>query len=339
MHRPLYTRTEPALLPTFPRVVLATLIELGHSEAEIFQDLPLTAAQLSDERYRLTIEQHEQFILRALALTQDPHLALRMSARQSAQTTNFALLAVANSGQITKALYLIARYFKIITRVFSIRDFVTTPQAAMALDVHLQHERVIYFAISAFALFLDDFFQEPLGGAHLVRRLELPIEAPQGMATVLDQFPFEMAFAQRDTRVLFDEAKLSHPLKQADPQTVRLLLEMSERLLDDAEAELTLTGAVKALLIEQIAAPPKLPDAARQLGLSSRSLRRKLAASSTSYQQLLDGIRATMAHRLLRETHTPIASIAEALGFGSASDFARAFKRWTGRPPSSLRQD
>ena len=94
---------------------------------------------------------------------------------------------------------------------------------------------------------------------------------------------------------------------------------------------------MKCLLIEQIAAPPKLDEAAKHLGLSSRSLRRKLAESGTSYQKILDDIRLKMATRLIKETETPIASSAYELGFGNASDFGRAFRKWTGQLPSTMR--
>ncbi|MEM1432589.1 MAG: AraC family transcriptional regulator ligand-binding domain-containing protein [Pseudomonadota bacterium] len=334
----LYTRTEPVLLPLYPRLILSTLRELGYEEQQIFAGLDLQANQLQDENYRLTIEQHEQFILRALDLTGDPHLAIRLNQRRGAETGNLALLAVANSGQIAKALDLITRYFKIVTRVFSIRSFTATDeQAVMHIDVHVEHELVIYFAISAFVLFLDRFFLDALNQAHLVRRVALPVPPPAGFEVVNAQFPFEMAFDQSAANVSFDRELLDQPMQQADPQTVRLLLEMTERQLAEADAETSLVGAVKLLLIEQIAAPPKLNEAARHLGLSPRTLRRKLAAADTTYQTLLDGIRLKMALRLLKETKSPLAAIAYELGFSTASDFGRAFRKWTGHSPSTLR--
>ena len=332
-----YSKAEPILLPVYPRVVLLALLDLGYEEEQIFAGLDITADQLHDEKYRLTIAQHERFILRALKLTGDPHLAIRLGQQPTKRQTNLALLAVANSGQISKALYLTARYFKMVTRVFSIRSFDRSERAVMEIDLHLEHDLVSYFAMSAFALFLDRFFRKALGGAHVVQRLELRVAKPVGFDDVAERFPFEVVFGQQDTRLLFDDTLLDEPMEQADPQTVRLLMEMSERQLDEAEAEMSLVGAVKALLIEQIASPPKLEAASRQLGLSSRSLRRRLAESGTSYQKLLDGVRARMARQLITETTTPISTIADELGFGNPSDFARAFKRWTGQTPSSLR--
>ncbi len=333
----LYTRVEPILLPSYPRFVYLVLLEQGIDEDKLFAGLNFSAQDLHDETYRLSIEQHERFILRVLELTGDPHFALVMNRQQEAVTGNFALLAVANSGQIAKALHMICRYFKIVTRVFSIQSFEQKNHPLMEIEVHLEHRSVIYFAMSSFALFLDGFFADVLRGRHLVQRVELDIPAPAGFDKVAELFPFDMSFSCAKTRVYFDRDLLDQPMRQADPQTVRLLIEMSDRQLQEAEAEMSFVGAVRALLIDQIAAPPKLDEAARQLGVSSRGLRRKLADAGTTYQQLLDGIRLKMALKLLRESAAPVASIAYELGFNNASDFGRAFKRWGGRPPSAVR--
>ena len=99
-----------------------------------------------------------------------------------------------------------------------------------------------------------------------------------------------------------------------------------------------LEGALRALLLDHLAGPPKLDDAARMLNLSPRSLRRKLAESGTTYQGVLDSVRLAVAGRLLRETDTPVAAIGYELGFLHPSDFGRAFKKWSGQPPSAYRQ-
>lgn len=332
-----YTRTEPILLPYYPRLVYLSLLERGYDDEQLFDGLDFRAEQLHDEKYRLSVEQHERFILRVLEITENPHFALQLGKQRDSRAANLALLTVANSGSLSKALHMITRYNKNFTRVFSIRSLVTGDHAVMDVDVHLEHDSVIYFAISSFLLFLDRFFLEALEGAHLVQRAELAIQKPHGFDDVRDEFAFPVTFDHARTLIYFDKELLDQPMKQADPQTVRLLMEMSEQQLEEANAEMSFVGAVKSILIDQIAAPPKLDDAAKHLGVSSRGLRRKLEQSGTSYQNLLDSVRLKMATKLLKETDAPISSIAYELGFDNASDFGRAFKRWCGQSPSSFR--
>ncbi|MCP5163800.1 MAG: AraC family transcriptional regulator ligand-binding domain-containing protein [Pseudomonadales bacterium] len=331
------TRSESVLLPYYPRLVYLWLIELGHSEDELFQGLDFTASHLQEEKYRLSIEQHERFILRALEVSNDPHLAVRLVGMYDPSKANLALMAVANSGKISRALEMITRYQTLFTRVFSIRFVQSGDGPAMELESQLEHKSVIYFSISAFVLMLDNFFQEVLDGAHLIKCVALGFPEPAGFDKVRDEFGFPLVFDRPTTRIHFDSAFLDQPLNQSDPQTVRLLLEISERQLQEAEAEMSFVGAVKAFLIDHIASPPTLDEAARLLAVSPRGLRRKLAEAGTSYQKLLDSVRLKMALRLLKETDTPVSSIGYELGFDNPSDFGRAFKRWSGQSPSSLR--
>lgn len=314
-----------------------SLLDQGYDREQLFDGLDLSAEKLHDEKYRLSIEQHEQFILRVLEMTEDPHFAIQLAKIPDHSNANLALLTVANSGKISKALHMITRYNKIFTRVLSIRSLETDDHAVMDIETHLEHENVIYFAISSFVLFLDGFFLKVLEGSHLVMGVELAIQEPHSFNDVRGEFAFPVTFDHSLTRIYFNKALLDQPLNQADPQTVRLLMEMSERQLEEAEAEMSFVGAVKAILIDQIASPPKLDDAAKLLGVSSRGLRRKLEQSGTTYHKVLDSVRLKMAVKLIKETDTPISSIAYELGFDNASDFGRAFKKWSGQPPSSIR--
>ena len=148
----------------------------------------------------------------------------------------------------------------------------------------------------------------------------------------------ELRFDQAHCGIYLDGQALDTPIGRADPQTLRLLTDMAEQQLREADAETSLEGALRALLLDHLAAPPKLDDAARILNLSPRSLRRKLAESGTSYQGVLDAVRLAVASRLIRETDRPIAAIGYELGFTNPSDFGRAFKKWSGQPPSAYRQ-
>jgi len=76
---------------------------------------------------------------------------------------------------------------------------------------------------------------------------------------------------------------------------------------------------------------------ARALSISTRTLRRRLAAEGTSYDAVAH---ATLAHRartLLAVERRTIRETALALGYSDASAFHRAFKRWTGTTPSACR--
>lgn len=82
---------------------------------------------------------------------------------------------------------------------------------------------------------------------------------------------------------------------------------------------------------------PKVSDIAIQLGMSARTLQRRLSEQGYSYQTLVDESRRELARRLLSETEFPLIDITFMTGFSEQSAFNRAFKRWAGQTPRSYR--
>ena len=78
-------------------------------------------------------------------------------------------------------------------------------------------------------------------------------------------------------------------------------------------------------------------DTARQLNVSPRTLQRKLAEASLTYQELVDATRRDLALRYIDDATRSISDITFALGFSQPSAFTRAFKRWTGLSPTDYR--
>jgi len=71
--------------------------------------------------------------------------------------------------------------------------------------------------------------------------------------------------------------------------------------------------------------------------MSPQTLRRKLAAEGTSLREIRETVLRDAAVTALVQGEEPIAEIAERMGFSEPSAFTRAFRRWTGSPPSAYR--
>ena len=96
--------------------------------------------------------------------------------------------------------------------------------------------------------------------------------------------------------------------------------------------------AVRDLLARSLASPPSLDDAARTLGISARTLHRRLDEEGTSYRDLKDGVRREVALARLEKSDASIAEIAAELGYSEPSAFFRAFQGWTGVAPTVHRR-
>ena len=105
-------------------------------------------------------------------------------------------------------------------------------------------------------------------------------------------------------------------------------------LPDDNSLEKRVRLTVAQLLSEGV---PPLSLVAANLGLSARTLQRRLADQGQSFQNLVDQSRRELARQLLTETNYSLAEIAFLTGFAEQSGFNRAFKRWEGQTPRSYR--
>lgn len=83
---------------------------------------------------------------------------------------------------------------------------------------------------------------------------------------------------------------------------------------------------------------PSIEAVARRLAMSERTLRRRLAAEGTGFQDVVDRFRESRARELLVYSREPVEQIADRLGYRESSSFIHAFKRWTGVTPGAFRQ-
>lgn len=142
-----------------------------------------------------------------------------------------------------------------------------------------------------------------------------------------------------------NEISLSHdiaalPLVRADPALAGFFERHMRRVLAQlGEAPGGVAERVRALLTDEVRrGAPTLQTAAARLGMSSRTLKRRLHDEGTTFQDVLDAVRCDLAKRYLEEQRLALGEVSFLLGFSEPSAFHRAFKRWTGRTPLSYQR-
>jgi AraC-like DNA-binding protein len=144
--------------------------------------------------------------------------------------------------------------------------------------------------------------------------------------------------AARDAMQVSDAA-LDAPNRLGDPGLEAFFDSHLDQALDALSDEDDLARRVRREIAQGLSeGPPTLAQVADRLGLSARTLQRRLAARGPAYQELVDAARADLARRLLRRTDYPLAEIAFLTGFAEQSAFTRAFRRWTGATPAAWRR-
>jgi AraC-like DNA-binding protein len=129
------------------------------------------------------------------------------------------------------------------------------------------------------------------------------------------------------------------PLIHADPYLNNLLLKYCEAALTDRRGNVSqlrtrVENAISSLLPH---GKVVVDDVARSLGMSKRTLSRKLLDEGLSFTEVLQQMRRDLAIQYLDDPKLHVSKIAWLLGFNEVSAFTHAFKRWTGKTPSQMR--
>ena len=129
------------------------------------------------------------------------------------------------------------------------------------------------------------------------------------------------------------------PIVSDDGRLLRILEVHADALLSERRTEAGLRSLVEDRLISALPSGRVQAEAvAEQLGMSVRSLRRRLAEEGTSFGKVLDRLRNRLALRYLEDEHASLKQIAWLLGYSEPGAFNHAFQRWFGTSPGGVRK-
>lgn len=151
-------------------------------------------------------------------------------------------------------------------------------------------------------------------------------------------FRTELHFDQPCSALVVAARQLAFPIRHADPQLLQTLLQHATGVLATIDQHESITRKVKNLLRLQLNdALPRKDIIASQLGMTARTLQRRLNEEGTSFQVLLNGLRRELAEYYLLKTPLSVDEIGARLGFVESRSFHRSFKSWTGKTPGQFR--
>jgi AraC-like DNA-binding protein len=146
-------------------------------------------------------------------------------------------------------------------------------------------------------------------------------------------------FGAEITHVVLSPKALETKLPGAEPVLGALLERQADALLEQLPRGNAVSSRVRALLAGELdLSVASGPRVARRLGMSVRTLSRKLEAEGTSYRALIDDARKHVALRELAHGGRTLSELSARLGFASTQAFHRAFKRWTGTTAARMRK-
>jgi AraC-like DNA-binding protein len=171
----------------------------------------------------------------------------------------------------------------------------------------------------------------------LLSRLELRAPRPADLSGYEKFFRLSPHFGAAQNAAVLERAGLEQPLRQANESTRAAALALCRQLLEARKVRAGLAHTVRSRLAGAPSQMPTMEAVAGELLMTPRTLRRRLLEEGTSFAELRDEVRQTLADEFLKGPRLSIEQIAERLGYAEPTSFINAYKRWYGRTPHAGR--
>jgi AraC-like DNA-binding protein len=331
-------RTQPA---TYPRAVVEVAAERGADRAAVLGHAGVEAARIEDPAGRLSLAEMWRVHEAVAGALGDTAIGFEVGDRlplTAHGNLGYALLCAATPRE---AVGILERFWHLRGRGFVMRP--RSEEGGLFLEVAPELPTPARVRDPVLASMLTSIHRGMcfLGlGWSGSTEMWLPGAEPAGFAAIRERLPpvrFEMPAA--GMRILADAASLDRRQATANPEGLAHALAACEResALMGGGADPLLVRTRAALQLGAHGYPP--PAAlARALHVTPRTLRRRLQEHGTSYQALLEEARRRDACRLLERPEVPVREIGALLGYDDPANFTRAFRGWTGVPPTEWRR-
>jgi AraC-like DNA-binding protein len=170
-------------------------------------------------------------------------------------------------------------------------------------------------------------------------RVELPYPASRAAPELAAVVGAPLVFDAARLAIVHPVELLREPLINANTPLHDVAVAHAEKLLAESRAEETLAAKVRLAAESRLESGDARLDAiADAVGMSARTLQRRLRESGTSLRDVIDQARRAIAMRELARPSRSVTDVAFLLGFSETSAFDRAFRRWTGTSPAAFRR-
>lgn len=319
--------------------VLQVAQSLGVDETRLLEESGINASILSSPENRFTLEQYDKLLKKGAELSGDDTFALLCGQAFTTGSGDVVTYMVHNCSNLHEAVIKYIEYQKIVGEAVQFKLLIENENAILTfkiIDHDLQDNRYILEAEAAATVKIGNEMTVPE-----IKYKEMRFKCPEPANTDEHRkiFNCPIKWSQPLSAIVFDKKFLDAPLKQPNPELLKLLENQARNALRKLTDSKTYTEKVieivtrhnfnNRLTVKQVAA---------EIPMSMRALQLKLSEEGTSFQQIIDELRKQNAVSYLKENTLSVSEIAYILGFSEPSVFQKAFKKWTGKTPGEYKK-
>ncbi|NGX17234.1 AraC family transcriptional regulator [Wenzhouxiangella sp. XN24] len=336
----------PTLLPIVPRGLHHPAAGVAVL-AGVLQDLevdpqPLLARcglppEIAGAGQAVPVEREIAFIRLALERSGRSDLGLLAGRGHRFPVFGFWGLALAASPTLASAIRLGLQYVDLTHTFLRWRFERGGPEAALVMQAGAPLGELETFLVERDAAAAATLLEDLTGRRGGLAGAEFAYPAPARAARYDTVFGCRPTFGAGRHALRLSAAMLEQPLPGGDPVMAAAAEAQCHRLLEGLSPAGGLATRLRRHLLDHPGRLPTQDETARHLGLSRRSLRRRLAEEGTSFRALADEVRFGLVAGYLENTGLALDEIAARTGFSDAANLSHAFRRWTGTTPGTWR--
>ena len=321
---------------TLVRLAYQGLVNLGIDADEVLKRSGLQPERLYNTNLRTQFSAQPRFWQAAAELSGDPSIGLHVGEKMPAykgQIIEYLFLSSANFGD---GLRRIINYQRLVSD--ALQGQLVEGAAPYLTGYFSEHRFVTSHLVEAMTLGLITCFKAVSDGNFNPEKILFRHSPNTDMAEYQRIFQCQVEFNTKHFRLYFAKETLDYRSLNSVPELLNLHVKVANEhmallqqqdFLDDVNSTIASLLESGTVSLETVAA---------KLNLSPRQLRHQLKTAGTSFQQLLNHLRHSLARRLLSKTNEDISEIVYLTGFSEPSTFYRAFRRWEKSTPIEYRQ-
>ena len=328
----------PSANGTLTRLAYARLQAEGIETRALLKDANLTLHQIKNASIRLKVRDQINFLNFAATAVRDKQFGFHLAQPLDLREFGFLYYISASSGILDEAVQKLARYGSIANEGVSLK-YLTGTNIGIAFHYvgvgrHRDRHQIEFFVAALVRLCRQ------LTGTRLVpSRVSFAHRRDGACSEFTEFFGSKVEFGAPVDEVLFTSANGDMPIISADHHLNKLLISYCEEALRGRPA---MRGTFRSEVENAIV--PLLPHGnatldkiARRLGVSRRTLARRLSVERLTFSTVLKSLKIDLSERYLTDEGLSISQIAWLLGYQEVSSYTHAFKRWTGKTPRQAR--
>ena len=304
----------------------------------ILSKAQLSRSQLSQDSGGISVASQHRFLEFAAAETNDSLLGLHVAAEMDLRDVGILFYLAAASATVVEALEHLARYAGTANEALHLEITQRQRETVVTLRPISGHDEPRRQFSEFIALAVIRALHKATNRDFAPSRMTFAHPRNSGLREIHRILRCPVEFLQPTDSWVLPQQVMELPIISEDHHLLQILETHADVLLSERRTTTGVRDLVEDQLVGTLASGRMgVASIAEQLGMSERSLRRRLAEEGTSFGEVLDHLRHRLALRYLRDEHVSLKQVAWLLGYSEVGAFNHAFKRWTGIPPGRAR--